>query len=341
MITMMPSRVFLFAILALSAYSQIASSQCMTGEVYAQYKSPSDMEDCGWCTNQCESICSKIGRSAVRDVCEIKSTGLFIKRPYVDCKCCCEAPPETDAIKSAASLSLPSALPQDKTLSLLYTSVIEDICKAEGNLYEEISFYVGSPRCSQCAGSCEETCENKNLVNTNLYCATKPPGSSALITCECCCSPPPPSPPPPPPSPPPPSPSPPPPSPPPPPPSPPPPSPSPPPPYPSPPPPPPPSPSPPPPSPPPPTPSPPPPSQSPPPPPPSLSPPPPSPSSPPPSSLPPPSSSPPPPSPLPPPPSPSPPPPSPPPPPTFCDMSKRMFRIRKFIGKESMFTNRY
>ncbi|RZC91626.1 hypothetical protein C5167_027691 [Papaver somniferum] len=206
MITMMPSRVFLFSILALSAYSQVASSQCMTGEVYGQYKSPSDMEDCGWCTNQCEIICSKIGRSAVRDVCEIKSTGLFVKRPYVDCKCCCQALPETDTISSASSLSLPSTLTQHKALSSIYTSVIKDICQAEGNSYEEISFYVGNPRCSQCAGSCEEACENRNLVNTNLYCATKPPGSSALITCECCCSPPPPSPPPPPPSPPPPSP---------------------------------------------------------------------------------------------------------------------------------------
>ncbi|XP_026440653.1 proline-rich protein 36-like [Papaver somniferum] len=331
-----PFRIFLYALLVLSAYSQIASGQCMVGQVYGQYKSPSNVEDCGWCANQCESICSKIGRSVAQDVCEIKFSGLFIKSPYVDCKCCCQAPPET-VLKT--STQLPSLRPKATLPSLpissprLKTNAI-DFCRAEDFGFE-VSLY-NDATCNTCVEECKSGCIEKGLHMRKQACTIEQTRSASII-CECCCiggrpqiSPPPPSisppmpspPPPSPPSPPPPSPSPPPP----------PPAPSPPPPSP---PPPPPSPSPPPPSPPPPPPSPSPPY--PPPPPPSPPPPPPSPSPPPPytSPPPPPSPSPPPPSPSPPPPSPSPPPPSPtpsspPPPLPICKAGDIYTELRQF-----------
>ncbi|KAI3847865.1 hypothetical protein MKX03_002335 [Papaver bracteatum] len=315
-------RIFLYTLLALSAFSPIASAQCLLGEVYGQYKSPPNVEDCGWCENQCESVCSRIGRLVAKDVCEIKSSGLFIKTAYVDCKCCCKASAESVSKTSTQSPHLEA-----------------NICIA-GDEYYEISLSEFE-KCNVCEDECINTCASDGLGMRFTKCGDRTTRWGKKI-CDCCCiggapplsppphspfpppppppspSPPPPTPPPPPPpSPPPPPPSPPPPSPPPPPPSPPPPSPPPPPPSP-----PPPSPSPPPPSPPPP--SPPPTHPSPPPPPPS--PPPPSPSPPPPHPSPPPPPQ----SPPPPPSSPPQPPPSPPPHPSMCKVTDIYQEFRKY-----------
>ncbi|RZC85926.1 hypothetical protein C5167_026603, partial [Papaver somniferum] len=181
-----PFRIFLYAVLALSAYSQIASAQCMLGQVYGHYKSPSNVEDCGWCANQCETICSKIGRSVAQDVCEIKSSGLFIKSPYVDCKCCCQASPET-VLKT--STQLPSLRPKATLPSLpvssprLKTDAI-DFCRA-GDFGFEVSLY-GDATCNTCVEECRSGCIEKGLHMRKQACTIEYTRSASII-CECCC----------------------------------------------------------------------------------------------------------------------------------------------------------
>ncbi|MCL7037492.1 hypothetical protein MKW94_006803 [Papaver nudicaule] len=170
-----PIRLFLFAMLALPAYSEMVNElKCPRPE--DSYSWAKDT-DCRSCAKKCASNCLSLKKGARQLGC---TDYAIIKTATCDCCCTPLTPP-------------PPPPPPPPPLV-----PIKDTCVQPGDKYSETTY--ATLNCNDCDNWCKNDCSKQGAEVVNKKCSI--PGQSQwLRRCECCCnknakpSPPPPRPP--------------------------------------------------------------------------------------------------------------------------------------------------